>query len=209
MTSEAHHCKLCGDCLTNCPHGSTGLYLRPPLKGTWRLGGAGSYPVAFAYVMLLATPLFLAARNDGRLADPVILTSAAVLVLVLGFIAAGLLPGLFGRNTEMDKAARLRVAAVLAVLAWGPLMADQLANIPVLSSFQLSTGQESEISLALLPLTQVAAIIFAAGLALIALWRVIVRSRNEGHRIAPLTRLALPVLFPAYVAAALAIVLIG
>ena len=206
MTSEAHHCKLCGECLTNCPHGATGLYLRPPLKGTWRLGGAGTYPVAFAYVMLLSTPLFLAARNGGRLAEPLILTAATIVVLLLGFAAAGILPRLFNRTQEPDKDVRLRVAAVLAVLAWGPLMADQFANIPILSTFQLSaTGAETSFSL--LTLAQVGVIVFAAGLATVAIWRVVVRSRNEGHEIAPMARLTLPVLFPAYIAVALYIVM--
>jgi transcriptional regulator with AAA-type ATPase domain len=207
MTSEAHHCKLCGDCLTNCPHGSTGLYLRPPLKGTWRLGGAGSYPVAFASVMLLATPLFLAARNGGRLADPVTLSAAAATVLIVGLSAAGLLPRIFDRKIESDRNVRLRVAAVLAVLAWGPLMADQLANIPVLSTLRLTVGSDAVATLGVLPLAQAAVIVFAALLAVVALWRVLVRSRREGHTLAPLMRLALPVVFPAYVAIALAIVL--
>jgi CRP-like cAMP-binding protein/polyferredoxin len=206
MTSEAHHCKLCGDCLTNCPHESTGPYLRPPLKGTWRLGGSGSFPVAFAYVMLLATPLFLAARNGGLLADPLVLSTASLVVLLLGFVAAGVMPRLFDRKQEADRDVRFRVAAVLAVLAWGPLMADQFANIPLLSSFQLTTAGASS-HLALLTVAQVGVILAAAALAAIALWRVLVRSRKEGHEIAPLTRLTLPVLFPAYIAVALVIVL--
>jgi transcriptional regulator with AAA-type ATPase domain/polyferredoxin len=206
MTSEAHHCKLCGECLTNCPHGSTGLYLRPPLKGTWRLGGTGSYPTDFAYVLLLATPLFLAVRNGGRLADPSVLTAATLLVLIIGFLAAGILPRLFDRKLEADRDVRLRVAAVLAILAWGPLMADQFANIPILSTIQLSAGETGS-SFTLLTIVQVGTILSAAVMAVVAIWRVIVRSRREGHEIAPLTRLTLPVIFPAYVAIALVIVL--
>ena len=206
MTSEAHHCKLCGDCLTNCPHKSTGLYLRSPLKGAWRLGGAGSYPVAFAYVLLLATPLFLVARNGGRLAEPLVLTAATLVVLGIGFVAAGILPRLLDRKEDADRNVRLRVAAVLAVLAWGPLMADQFANIPILSTFELNASGTNS-SLTLLTIAQIGVILFAAVMAMVAVWRVIVRSRREGHEIAPLTRLTLPVLFPAYIAVALVIVL--
>ena len=206
MTSEAHHCKLCGDCLENCPHGSTGIYLRPPLKGTWRLGGAGSYPVAFAYAILLVGPLFLAARNGGRLAEPLILTIATVALLFIAFITAGLLPRLLDRKRESDRDVRLRVAAVLAVLAWGPIMADQFANITILSTIQLSSGGTGT-HLSLLLLAQIGVILFAAVMAMVAIWRVIVRSRREGHELTPLTRLTLPVLFPAYIAIALVIVL--
>jgi len=82
----------------------------------------------------------------------------------------------------------------------------QLTRVAVLSTFQLSaTGAETSVSL--LTLAQVGVIVFAAGLATVAIWRVVVRSRNEGHEIAPMARLTLPVLFPAYIAIALLIVM--
>lgn len=202
MTSESHHCKLCGDCLTNCPHESTGPYLRPPLKGTWKLGGSGSFPVAFAWVLLLVTPLFLAESRGAVLADPVILTGAAVLALLLGFALAAVARKTLGGGRDL----RLRVAAVLAVLAWGPLMADQFANIPSLGTIQLTASGASS-GVALLSVLQIAVILGAALLAAIASWWVLVRSAREGRQVGPLVRFGLPAVGTAYTLGALAIVL--
>jgi CRP-like cAMP-binding protein/polyferredoxin len=130
-SSEAHHCKLCGDCLRSCPHESTGLYLRAPGQGALNLGGTGRYPSVFALTLLFLAPLFLAADTTEVMSRPAVLTLSGIVAILLGLLLGWRLPNWLGSRGENPAAAQ-RVAAALAVLAWGPLMADQFRSIPVL-----------------------------------------------------------------------------
>jgi CRP-like cAMP-binding protein len=67
LVSEGHHCKMCLTCLRSCPHGATGLYLRPRLRSAWRLTGSESYVVPLALTLLLLAPVLVAAHGSGRL----------------------------------------------------------------------------------------------------------------------------------------------
>jgi len=190
-TSEAHYCKLCGDCLRSCPHGSTGLYLRPPLQGAWRLGPSGAYPSAFALALLLLAPLFLAAQNTALVARPEILTAAGIGAVLVGLLLGPRLPYLLAKRGENAFAAP-PVAAAFAVLAWGPLMAVQFGNIPLLAALHLSAARDAPWpgrllqNVTLLTVADVAVILLAAAAAGIILWRTRVRCRRELHPIAPL-----------------------
>jgi CRP-like cAMP-binding protein/polyferredoxin len=190
-TSEAHHCKLCGDCLRSCPHTSTGLYLRPPLQGAWRLRPTGSYPSAFALTLLLLSPLFLAAQQGTALARPGVLTAAGIAAVICGLLIGWRLPHLLSKRGENVYAAP-PVAAAFAVLAWGPLMAVQFGNIPILANLRLSAGEQASWigrmlhGVALNTLADVTVILLAAAAAGIILLRTRTRCRRELHPIAPL-----------------------
>jgi CRP-like cAMP-binding protein/polyferredoxin len=135
---EGHQCKMCLSCLDSCPHGSTRLYLRPPLLGLWRLGG-GSWSLA---PFLLSVPLLalvvLASQRPGWTSGPLGFTSLGVLAVVLGVIAARVLPSLLSRRSSPARTPATRVAFATLLLGWGPLMAYQLGNIPLLSTLRLS-----------------------------------------------------------------------
>jgi polyferredoxin len=189
MIAEAHYCKLCGDCIRSCPHQSTGLYLRPPLKGAWRLSETGSYPIAFAISLLLAAHVFLAAQLMGPMAQPTVVT-----VLGLAAVASGIFFGWYlphvttggGKGSPTPS----RIAAALAVLAWGPLMAIQLGNIPLLAKLRLYAEPGSPWPGALLQdvtvlgIARVAVISLAGGGAAIIAWR---SRRHDAEQIRPMS----------------------
>lgn len=188
-TSEAHHCKLCGDCLRSCPHESTGLYLRLPGQGAVQLGGTGRFPSVFAVTLLLLAPLFLAADTTELIGQPAILTALGIGAIVIGLLFGWRLPGFLGVLGE-NAAAAQRVAAALAVLAWGPLMADQFRNISVLEDLYIQTRSEASWlgplteGVTLLTLASVGVILLAAAASAIILWRARRRCREELRPIA-------------------------
>jgi transcriptional regulator with AAA-type ATPase domain len=192
MTSEAHHCKLCGDCLQSCPHESTGIFLRPPTQGAWRLGGSGSYPSAFAVTLLLLAPLFLAAETTEVMKQPVILTASGFGAILIGILIGWRLPKLLGRRGDNSAAAH-RVAASMAVLAWGPLMAVQLRNIPVLGALRIQPDPGTPWPWRLIEGTTFltvacgGVVLFAAVASAVILWRTRKRCRTE---LRPIRRLA-------------------
>jgi len=210
-TCEAHFCKLCGDCLASCPHASTGLYVRPPLQGAWRLGSSGSYPSAFALTLLLLAPLFLAGRTDGPASNAEVLTAAGIAAVAIGLLVGWRLPNLLGKRGKNTVAAP-RVAAALAVLAWGPLMAVQLGNIELLRTLHiradLGTPWPGRVfhDVTLFTLAAVIVILVAAGAAAIILWRTRVRCRKEFSPIPPMARWVLTMVWIVSVAVSLALV---
>ncbi len=211
-TSEAHLCKLCGDCLRSCPHTSTGLYLRPPLQGAWRLSPAASYPAAFAVTLLLLAPLFLAAQRGTAVTRFETLTAAGVAAVLVGLLVGPRLPRLLAKRGENPTAAP-PVAVAFAVLAWGPLMAVQFGNIPLLTSTRLSAGDPSSWTGRLLhgmplnTLAEVAVILLAATAAGIILLRTRVRCRRDLHPISPLAWRILVALWSLSLAVSLYLVL--
>lgn len=189
-TSEAHHCKLCGDCLRSCPHDSTGLYLRPPGQGAWNLGGSGRYPSAFAVTLLLIAPIFLAAETTEVMQQPAVLTASGIGAIVIGLFLGWRLPHFLGGQGQNPAAAQ-RVAAALAVLAWGPLMATQFRHIPILEDLYVRSesgaswlGPFTE-GVTFLTLASVGVVLFAAAASALILWRTRKRCSTELRPIAP------------------------
>ena len=188
--SEAHHCKLCGDCLRSCPHESTGLYLRAPGQGAVQLGDSGRYPSVFALTLLLLAPLFLAANTTVVMSRPLVLTVAGIGAIVLGLLLGWRLPHWLGERQENPAAAQ-RVAAAMAVLAWGPLMANQFRHIPILEDFYVRSesgaswlGPFTE-GVTFLTLASVGIVLIAGLVAALILWRARARCQDESRPIAP------------------------
>ena len=188
-SSEAHNCKLCGDCLRSCPHGSTGLFLRPPGQGAVHLGGSGRYPSAFALTLLLLAPIFLAADTTEVMKQAVILTISGIGAIVIGLALGWRLPHFLGVQGENPAAAQ-RVAAALAVLAWGPLMAAQFRRIAILEDLYVRSesgaawfGPFTE-GVTFLTLASVGIVLLAGALSAIILWRARKRCRDELRPIA-------------------------
>jgi hypothetical protein len=187
-SSEAHHCKLCGDCLRSCPHDSTGLYLRAPGQGALHLGGTGRYPSVFALTLLFLAPLFLAADTTDVMSRPAVLTLSGIVAILLGLLLGWRLPNWLGSRGENPAAAQ-RVAAALAVLAWGPLMADQFRSIPVLED--LYVRSESSASwlgpfaegVTFLTLASVGIVLLAGIASAIILWGARKRAAAESRPI--------------------------
>lgn len=173
--SEAHHCKLCGDCLRSCPHDSTRLMLRPPGMGALGLSGTGRYPAVFALSMLLLAPLFLVAQTSEVLQQPAVLAAAGLAAILIGLLLGWRLPGSLG-VLEENPAAASRVAAALAVLAWGPLMAAQFRNIPILSDLRIQpTGgatwlEPFQEGVTVLTTASISGVLLAAAISAAILW---------------------------------------
>ncbi len=188
---ESHQCKLCFDCLKSCPHGSTGLFLRLPLTGVGRLNGASSALAPFAIALFALAPVFLVARRSPALDQP-----ATLLIVGLGAILAGgllwrwlpriLVAGHGRQAANADAGAAVRIAFGLLVLAWGPLMAYQIANIEALGELTVNAAAGSlwgrvlpGAGLNLMWVSQVAAIGLAAVAAVIVLVGVFLAARRQ------------------------------
>jgi CRP-like cAMP-binding protein/polyferredoxin len=135
FASEGHLCKLCFNCVHVCPHGSAKLYVRPPLQAVWRLGGLSEAMAPFSLAVLFLAPVVLAAQRTPWLAGVLPLTAAMAAAFAAGALAARFLPALL--HSTSDDAGSARVAFVLLVLAWGPLMAYQLGNVGALAGVRL------------------------------------------------------------------------
>ena len=211
-SSEAHHCKLCGDCLRSCPHASTSLYLRAPGQGALHLGGTGRYPSVFALTLLFLAPIFLAADTTAVMSRPAILTLSGFGAIFLGLLLGWRLPNWLGARGENPAAAQ-RVAAALAVLAWGPLMADQFRSIPILSDFYVRSesgaswlGPLSE-GVTFLTLASVAVVLLAGALSAIILRGARKRSHDELRPIPPFAWRATTIVWLASIVVSLALIL--
>ena len=189
--SESHHCKLCLDCLRNCPHDSARLYLRPPLQAVWVLGGLSETltPFAlaislFAIVMLGWTPLSALAGVWG----PTLLGLAAI---GLGVILSARLPRMVGEPEQPDPVLASKLAFGLLVLAWGPLMAYQLGNVPGLGSILVHAApgswwaQQWPGQTTALIVLQVLTVLLAVALAGVCFWRIRASEAREGRELRP------------------------
>ncbi len=189
LVTEAHHCKMCLTCLRSCPHGSTGLFLRPRLRSAWRLTSAESYVVPLALTVFFLAPVLVVAQQGGRLAEPLLLTifcvSSLLAAAFLAEILTPLLKGHWGRGTSVTA----RVSCALLVLGWGPLMAYQMGHIPLLSSLTLVAEQGTlwaqwpgpEVTA--VTVIRVAFVVFAAILSATILWNARGHAVHSGERI--------------------------
>jgi hypothetical protein len=190
LVTEAHNCKMCLTCLRSCPHGSTGLFLRPRLRSAWRLVNAESYTVPLALTVFFLSPILVTAQQGGSLAGSLLMTvSSAASVVLAALLAAMLTPLLQGSTARGGSAVAARVACALLVLGWGPLMAYQMDHIPLLHSLSIVApagtlwarwpGPEITVVTA----TRVAFVIFAAILSATILWNARGDALRSGERV--------------------------
>jgi len=215
-TAESHQCKLCFDCFKTCPHESTRILLRPPVVGLWRLSAASAGLAPFAVAVFMLTLVLLAAKSYPRLAEPTVLAVAGFGAIGAGALLYRYLPTLLLPASHNDVESQaypgvaVQVAFALLVLGWGPLMAYQIANIPTIASLRFGASSGSFWAqvlpaggLSLEVLVQSLLIVFAAGLAVVALGGIVFLARRRGVGISRVGWGALSVLCMLYVGAAL------
>jgi hypothetical protein len=155
----------------NCPNDSAKLWIRPPLQDVWSLAELNPQLVPLALTIFLLAPLMLS-----NVASPSVFTG---LVLV-AFAAVVPLRRLLERavGVDGDPMPAIRVAFSLAILAWGPLMAFHLGNIPGIEGMHVhgETHQAAMFSMPILPTLQLLAIFGASLAAAAALGRIRARS---------------------------------
>lgn len=216
--TENHHCKLCLDCLKSCPHDSAKLYLRPPLAGIWRLGGTSGAVAPFAVAVFLLSLSFLAAQTRGWFATPLELTLAGVAAIAVGIVLHLFLPALVTTTHDSEELTDSRVATqvsfALMALGWGPLMAYQLGNIPMLRTLVLEPAPGSfwaslplQAPWAVMAALQVLVVILAGLLATIALARIQVLAKHRGTPLSSIGWTSLWMFCTAYVVTALVLIL--
>lgn len=216
--AENHHCKLCLDCLKSCPHDSARLFLRPPLAGIWKMEGSSVAFAPFAVAVFLLAIVFLAAQTQAWPTSPLALTFVGLGAIALGAVFSRLLPSLLirgSRDSDEPKDSRVgvQVSFALMLLGWGPLMAYQLGNIPLLADLKLEPTPMSSwarlslpASWTLMATVQVAVVLVAAGITLIALARIQRLAKGRGTQISSFGWAALTAICTAYLVIALRLV---
>jgi CRP-like cAMP-binding protein/polyferredoxin len=188
QASQAHHCKLCLDCLHSCPHGSVRIQARAPLRAIWRLDGASAGVGLFTYVVSVLAIAMLLPAAFPALAEPLMLTALCVLSVPGGLALRALVQWLFGGESGREDTT-VRVGFALMVLGWGALIAAQLGNIPVLVDSRISLwfgGVIREpLDLSLLVLLQVFVVAASTAAALVALRRIRAACEDHGSEARP------------------------
>jgi CRP-like cAMP-binding protein/polyferredoxin len=191
--SQSNQCKLCLDCLKSCPYDSARLYVRPPLVGVWQRGGPGQTFVPFALMVFLLAPVLLASQTSGWITSPLGFTLAGLVAIAGAVVLGRALPSLLGRSADTESPVPTQIPFALLVLGWGPLMAYQLANIPVLNSLHIGfasetswTGTVAQSEFTLLTVSQAAVLLLAAAFSGFTLWRIHARAERKGDTISHL-----------------------
>jgi hypothetical protein len=145
---------------------------------------------------------------------PIAVTVSTVLAMVCGALLAWLIPVVVQGGDSDDSGVSTQVTFAFMVLGWGPLMAYQFGNIGALSAFHLGSDPPSLLGklanageITLLPIAQIAVLVFAAAMAAITLWRIGVHAEKDGEHIAWGGRFLIFVGSVAYVAISLTIIL--
>ena len=156
---DSHFCKMCMACVRNCPNDSAKLWIRPPLQDMWSLAELNPQLVPLALTIFLLAPLMLSGLGELWLYSGLTLVLFALVMPLRALICRAL-------TVDGFVMPAVRVCFALALLAWGPLMAFHLANIPGLGGMHVHNElhQAAMVSLPLLPTLQLTAIL-AAGLA--------------------------------------------
>lgn len=210
--NEAHLCKLCLGCLDRCPHDSVKLYLRPPLMAVWRVGYAATSLVPFALGVFLLALVLLASHGAGWMAERGGVTVLGLLAVAGGVLLAVRLPRLVAHDLEPTSPLVASVAFAFLLLGWGPLMAYQVGNIPLLAKLFLGARSEvvtadvPAVGVSLLPLAQLSLIALATALAVFSLWRIRVHAHRAGIVLNRFGWAALGALGVIYVASAMTLV---
>ena len=212
---DGQFCKLCMTCLRSCPHESVKLYIRPLLQGIWRLGSLSGTLVPFALVMVFLAMVMLASHKAEALGRTGWYTAAVVAAVAAGLAGRAVLFRFLGRGGRADPAAVAAVAFALLVLAAGPLMAFHIENVPALGAMRVTVPSAAvgpwpgePVHVPVLAIVQVSAVVLAAVLAAVALWRVRVRFAERGIASGRPCRIALRAVCLVYVLAALGLVML-
>jgi len=170
-------------CVRSGPNGAAKLCLRPPLWSMWGVSDLNPALLPFALVVFFVSMVTLCAHTTAWMSAP----AGFSLMIVLGVAAAAgvmlLLPRFRSGVANADAALEGRVGFALVLLAWGPLMAFHLQNIPGLSALRihlnpgaLRPGLRAE-DFGALAVVQILAVALATLLSGIALWRIRVAHR--------------------------------
>ncbi len=205
---QAYRCKLCFDCLQVCPHHSANLQLRPPLMATWRLDTDAKDLAMFATTVTLLALAWVAGRTFEVLHGPVRFTVLTILVLIAGVSLHHVIMALAVSHRRTD--IMVRIAMVMMLIGWSALMTSQFANVAFFDQARVTIAPPSwfqawpTLEFSLLTALQVLVVIAGLGLALVSLRQVNFRGSTVWTRIG---RRAIPVVFVAYSAAVLALLL--
>jgi transcriptional regulator with GAF, ATPase, and Fis domain/polyferredoxin len=212
---DAHFCKLCLTCVRTCPHRSTRIYLRPLLRDVWRMGDLSVTLVPFCLVALLLTMVMLASHRELLgIAGVGGFTAAACLAVAGAAVLSAGLPKMLSRDADLTVTSRVSFALLL--LAWGPLMAFHLENIPGLGALEIRAAAGSfwvrhfpSLQVSLLSVLQLGTVLLAAGFAAITLGRIRVHAAKQGIAIVPWGWRILLGICALYFLATVALVLFG
>jgi integral membrane sensor domain MASE1 len=156
------------------------------LQAVWLFGGFARVLTPFTLVVFFLAPVMLASTRPGWVPNSTVLTIAALGAVFLGITTSYLLSRLLTDSSDTEQTLAARAAFALLVLAWGPLMAYQLSNIPGLQAAHLLVDPGSLLAslvpgsgVNLLVLFQLTVILLAALLALITYWRIRYRAKYE------------------------------
>jgi polyferredoxin len=187
--SDSHACKLCLNCITVCPHGSARLYLRMPFQAVWGQLGLSGALAPFSLSIFALSLVMLVYQETLWIGRPVTLSALAGLCVTVGYGLSAVLPKFLVRGGEGGSETTGRIGFALMVLAWGPLMAYQLKNIPLFRGLTLELSDGSPLQgiipsggMPLLLLFQSAAVLAALAGAMLVLWKVRRRLQGEGAR---------------------------
>jgi len=186
---DAHFCKLCFACLRSCRHQSAKLYLRLPMLDLWRRAELSPTLIPFATITFFVALVMLASqKNAWGTGSALGFTAAVGAAVAAGALLATLLPRLLCH--EDDRTPASRAAFALLVVAWGPLMAFHLENIPGLASLAVHAAVGSAVArvfpatgLPVLGMLQIGVVAAAMLLALVSfprIWRHV--DGAVGHR---------------------------
>lgn len=133
--AEAHLCKLCLDCLQVCPHGSAALYARPPLATVWGRVADDAAGLPFAGALAALAPVLLAVGDPAAVGGRWVMLALGIMAVLVG--GGG---GVWLRRKLVgdDGAPVAGLAAAVAILGWGPLVAAALGAVPLLSDLRLT-----------------------------------------------------------------------
>ncbi len=205
---QAYRCKLCLDCLHNCPHDSVNLQLRSPLAATWRLDGEARDLAMFALTVTLLAIAWVAARSIDFLHDPIRFTVLTLLVLIIGVSLHHVIMALAATHRRTDLMIQTTMTAM--ILGWAALMTGQLANVAFFDQASVTIAPPSwfqgwpTLEFSLLTALQILIVLLGLLLALISFAQIDFRGSTIWTRIG---RRLLPVVFVAYSAGVLLLVL--
>ncbi len=205
---QSYRCKLCLDCLHSCPHHSANLQVRPPLMAVWQLDSSARDLAMFAITVTLYALALVAARTFDVLSQPFHFTVLTILVLIAGVSLHHTVMALAA--TDRRVAIMIRLGMALMILGWAALMTSQLANVTLLDQARVTIIPPpwlpawSAVDFSLLTALQVLTIVVGLTLALLSLGQVNFRGTSFWTRFG---RRAAPLVFVAYAAAVIALLL--
>lgn len=214
-SSDCHNCKMCFDCLSLCPHDSPKVYARPPLEALWGLSGLKGILVPFVLSLFFFSLIMLASWHLGWLTNPAGVGASVMATMIASFGFSRLLPDMLASEVERDPSIILRIASAYLVLAWGPLLAYQIENVPILPGLVIHAAQGVSWSghfpsagVSFIAVIQILVILLSASLSALCFLKIHARLEQAGAFLTRSSWRLLGILFFGYLIAALAIVML-